>query len=341
MGWEKWASFVGLVIVNVCLSLLISLSKSSGHTYTYNPASAITIAEVVKMLMSMTSYWREKDASDDVKSYFSLKFILSYFSLAVMYCLNNQLTFVILSMTNPGNLTLFKASTPLMTAMLQWMLFGVPLSKLRWACVIILCTGLVLTQWNDCNMSLHIKAEALLALVFSVLLTSISSVLNASAIQSFSSVPLNVHNFTLYFFGAILNANTYLLASAGIININSDAGFFQGYNNVYALLVVFLNSVIGIVITLLYKYGDAIIKCFAQVISSIALVMLSVFLFDYTLTVSSLCGCVSVFVASYIYLILSPQIEIQRESKHQEQKSETETQKLLNSEESDDDGEEV
>ena len=305
---EKTASFVGLVAVNVCLSLLIALSKSSGHSYSYNPASAITIAEVVKLLLSLSSYVNENDAYDFL-SYVSINFALSYISLALIYCLNNQLTFTILSMTNPGNLTLFKSSTPFITAMLQRILFGTPLTKLRWACVVVLCSGLVTTQWNDCTMGFHIEKKAYFALVLSVVLTSLASVLNAKAIKSFSPIPLSLHNATLYLFGACFNAITYQLASARIIYINSDAGFFEGYDNIYAVLIIFFSSIIGILITLLYKYGDAVIKCFAQVISSIILVLLSVWIFDYQLTVTSFCGCLSVFAASYIYLILSPETD--------------------------------
>ena len=37
---------------------------------------------------------------------------LSYLALAMAYCANNQLTFVILETADPGTLTLAKSSTP-------------------------------------------------------------------------------------------------------------------------------------------------------------------------------------------------------------------------------------
>lgn len=315
MEFKKLVAFLCLVVVNVCLSLLITLSKRDGQTYDYNPASAITLAESAKFALSIVTYLREKDPNEMWTTNVSVMFVFSYFALALIYCLNNQLTFTILSLTNPGNLTLFKSTTPFLTALLQLVVFGTQFTKLRWTSVVILSSGLLLTQWDDCSSSLHINFEAYVALLTSVLLTSLSSVVNARTIKVFSSAPLSLHNSVLYFFGIIFNANTYVLGKAGVVPINSDASFLEGYDNIYAILVILLNSMIGIIITALYKYGDAVTKCFAQVLSSIILVIISFMFFDYKMSVSSSSGCLSVFVASYIYLILSPEIETNSDTK--------------------------
>lgn len=304
---KKFAAFLSLVVINVALSLLITLSKRDDHSYDYNPASAITLAEGAKLAVSIVAYTRE--TTDRGHLNISLRFVMSYLLLALIYCLNNQLTFAILRLTNPGNLTLFKSTTPFLTAILQLIIFGVPLTKLRWTSVLILSVGLLMSQWNERTTSVNIGLEACLALFASVILTSISSVVNAHTIKAFSNTPLTLHNSVLYFFGVIFNTNAYALGKAGAIPTNSDASFFEGYNNVYAILVILLNSLIGIIITLLYKYGDAVVKCFAQVISSIVLIVISFLFFEYNLSVNSSCGCLLVFVATYLYILLSPELE--------------------------------
>ena len=82
--------------------------------------------------------------------------------------------------------------------------------------------------------------------------------------------------------------------------------FFDGYDNFFAISVVFLNGVIGVAITFVYKYGDAIIKCFAQVLSSIILVIISALFFGTKFNIVTLCGTIVVFSSSYIYLVIIP-----------------------------------
>jgi hypothetical protein len=96
-----------------------------------------------------------------------------------------------------------------------------------------------------------------------------------------------------------------MFASTGIFVWTNSVGFFDGYDNIYAIVVVLLNSVIGVVITFLYKYGDAVIKCFANVLSSMILILISIFFLGLTATVTSTCGCIIVFSATYIYMILN------------------------------------
>lgn len=45
-------AFVGLIIVQVTIGIVYKLSQSNGH-YTYNPASALVVAEFFKLLISV------------------------------------------------------------------------------------------------------------------------------------------------------------------------------------------------------------------------------------------------------------------------------------------------
>ena len=113
----------------------------------------------------------------------SRSLLMSYAVLALIYCVNNQFTFAVLSRTTPGNLSLFKASTPFLTAILMYVLYGTKLSKLQWAAVVLLTCGITLTQWDDCSGRIRIDPGAFIMLVCSCLLTAFSSVLNADVIK--------------------------------------------------------------------------------------------------------------------------------------------------------------
>jgi len=166
---------------------------------------------------------------------------------------------MVLSRTSPGNLALFKSSTPFLTAILMYFMYGIKLSKLQWVAVMLLTCGITLTQWNDCQGSLRIDGPTFIMLVCSCTLTAFSSVLNADVIKKLEA-PMMVQNMVLYGFGVTLNLWAFMLSANGLLYGSNSAGFFEGYDNFFALAVVFLNGLIGVVMTVLYKYGDAIIK---------------------------------------------------------------------------------
>ena len=50
---KKFVAFFGLMAVNVSLLLIVTLSRASHTTYTYNPTSAICLAEMIKFSISV------------------------------------------------------------------------------------------------------------------------------------------------------------------------------------------------------------------------------------------------------------------------------------------------
>jgi len=62
---------------------------------------------------------------------------MGYGVLAAGYALNNQLTFHILQLSNPGLLSLAKSTTPLLIAVVSSVVFGERLTRLQWQCVVL------------------------------------------------------------------------------------------------------------------------------------------------------------------------------------------------------------
>jgi drug/metabolite transporter (DMT)-like permease len=102
--------------------------------------------------------------------------LINYGILALIYCVNNQFTFYVLSQTTPGMLALFKSSTPLLTAVLSYFLYDGKLSKLQWTAVILLTCGITITSWDDCANSLILEPAVFTVLIMSCSLTAFSSV---------------------------------------------------------------------------------------------------------------------------------------------------------------------
>ncbi|KAJ3105282.1 hypothetical protein HDU97_008305 [Phlyctochytrium planicorne] len=81
-------------------------------------------------------------------------------------------------------------------------------------------------------------------------------------------------------------------------------GFFDGYDTI-AIIVVFCNCIIGLVITAVYKYADAVIKTMAQTISTGILLIISAIIFQASFGILQASGVVIIFLSVYIYFVCS------------------------------------
>ena len=79
-------------------------------------------------------------------------------------------------------------------------------------------------------------------------------------------------------------------------------GFFTGYTPA-AYLIIFCNSIIGIVITAVYKYADVVIKNIASSVSTACLYTLSVLFFGASAGLQTTLGYGIVFLATYLYML--------------------------------------
>jgi hypothetical protein len=100
----------------------------------------------------------------------------------------------------------------------------------------------------------------------------------------------------------LLTNGTQLAISAGIsaAEHHSRVGFFEGYTWL-AFGVIVANSLMGLVITAVYKYADALVKTFATACATATLYLLNMTLFHLPLQGSVLLGVAVVFLSSAIY----------------------------------------
>merc|ERR1719343_285286 len=158
---------------------------------------------------------------------------------------------------------------------------------------------MVIVQYNPCKSAGRYGPMAYILMTCSTVLTALCAVRNEFLVKNFK-VGLNVQNATLYSGGAFLN----LFAFCFLPNPNSAQaaiGFFHGYDNPLAIGVVFANAMIGLAITAVYKYADAVTKCFASDITAVLLCIISSLFFELQPSVTMWCGVIVVCFAVHLY----------------------------------------
>lgn len=285
-------SFAVLVCVQSCAILLFKLCQTSG-SYSFSPASCVALTESCKLALALSLHTRDVQASGaSLFEGVSSRICVHYFFLALLYTINNQLTFFALEVVDPGTFTLAKSLAPYIVALLLRVL-GQQLNQLQWICVLLQCICIAISQYDACKARAIASGHGYLLVATATVITAVSSVWNQKVVKGFV-VPVNLQNAILYFFGLIIATLSYAITP-------SAKGFLEGYTPLAMLLVLF-QAFHGLAVTLVYKYADAIVKNFANSAVMAILVIISAHVFAVPTTPHSWLGVAGVLLTTYAYL---------------------------------------
>ncbi|KAK5053699.1 hypothetical protein LTR84_001660 [Exophiala bonariae] len=227
----------------------------------------------------------------------SKEHIIAYGHLALLYALINNTVFVAFRLADPGTIQLVKSGITLITAITSLLLLGTRIMKLQWMGIALQVVGLIVTQYHE-GSGLTYPLPTYLVLLLQTGVSAVAGVLNQFLCKS-QPASLHAQNMVLYGFGTLTNGIVHIAIT--FLNPN-EPGFFQGYNQVGAFLVIASNVLLGLAITAVYKYADAVVKCFATAFSTAILLYLAPFLFDVKFSALVIPGTLVVFMATWLYI---------------------------------------
>ena len=162
--------FVLLVCVQTFAILLFKLCQVNG-AYTFSPASSVALTELCKLTLAGMLHAQSVRSSG--KPFFenvSIRMVLHYLAMSALYTANNQLSFYVLEVADPGTMSLGKSVAPYLCALLL-RFTGQYLHQLQWVCVIIQCCAIAIVQYDSCKGSGMLPMQAYLALALALTLT--------------------------------------------------------------------------------------------------------------------------------------------------------------------------
>lgn len=303
---KKWASLIALVSFQVPLGVIYKLSQRSQASYAYSTFSALAMAEAIKFGISASLFYldeRRRNASyipvtkqTKTRPLIKIESCLKIVVLASMYCANNQLTFSLFLRADPATINIFKSASTLITAALACALLGRHVSWPQWAAIILQVSGLFVTQFDACKEQMVLPMATYSMLLISVTITALSGVWNEHQLKT---LPFTLHqqNMVLYACGFVFNTSGHIIKSRFSQDVPS---FFKGYDAA-SVGVVVVNGCFGVVVTAVYRYADAIMKCLANAVTTVLLIGLSWHLFGLKVHAAMLAGCVTVVAAVALY----------------------------------------
>lgn len=282
---------VGLTLVQTLTNVVFKVVQVNGQ-YQFSPPVAIFCSEVLKLFISAALAQRTQDVPSSLITV-NKKFVVHSAVLAFLYAVNNQLSFAVFQLADPASVNLLKSTNSFVTGILLFFVLGRSIQNVQWLAIAFQVCGLINMQWNSCSGGSLLPGYLYLLLSLSVFITGISSVFNEYLLKQYD-IPVHVQNVVLYAFGSFWNYLAYW-------NLHSGQTFFKGFGW-RAMLVVTVNSLMGVVITFVYKYSDALVKSLAQAFTSVVLLGVSATFFGLHLGLTAVSSAVIVILATYLYI---------------------------------------
>ncbi|OWA54033.1 UDP-galactose translocator [Hypsibius exemplaris] len=307
----KFGSLATLTIQNVVTILLIRYAKTlPGEVFI--SSTVVVLMEVFKLFASMgmllvhhRSFARwAKELHEEIirKPMETLKVAVPAF----IYTFQNNLTFVAVSNLDAATFQVVSQIKILTTAIFSVAMLRRQLGTVQWAALLILFVGIAVVQLDQQSPQagktlFHIQSPflGLSAILISSLMSGYAGVYFEKILKG-SEVSLWLRNIQLSMYAIPMGLLTCLAADSDSIRTK---GFFFAYTPI-VWSIVFFQGFGGLVVAMVVKYADNILKGFATSFAIVFSAIASVYVFGFEIhwlfAIGSSLVIISIFMYGYV-----------------------------------------
>ncbi|KAF9090622.1 hypothetical protein BGX29_011365 [Mortierella sp. GBA35] len=335
----KYISLIVLAVQNSCLIIVMALAQGPGRKVFYS-STAVFINEIVKLIVctGMTIHETIKDTGrfypqdflNDVFGGDAWKLAVP----AMLYAIQNNLQYVASHALDPSTFQVTYQLKILTTALFSVILLNRSLPLLKWTSLVMLTAGIALVSLEESyNRNGHVKHNpvdpesatsalgelleeqkggvaaaaapsndrpefivGLMAVLIACILSGLAGVYFEKILKN-TQGSIWLRNIQLSFFSLPFSLlAVYLKDGEGV----TEQGFFAGYD-MLVVTAIACQSAGGLIVAVVVKYADNILKGFATSISIVISAIASVALFGSKIGTIFILGTVLVLGATYIY----------------------------------------
>lgn len=306
---------LGLLIFMNTAQVIFMRYARTYSTEKYESTTAVVLGEVMKIIMSFLLMVNDqssvkkaittiyKQASENKRE------VVFQAVPALLYTMQNVFMYVAISNLDAGIFQICTRMKILITALLSVLFLGKKLRVQQWISLFILVGGIILI--NDKKKTSLVSADMNFTVGFiAVIISSTASGLAGVFMEKmFKDKKLSVwnRNFWLAIWSAVVGMITLLVKD---VNYIFPSVFFKNYN-IWAIVAQFLLAIGGLVIGLVLKYADNILKAFAGSASILFSTIISYYLFGTSLSLRFVIGGCLVMFAVVLYSYAPKKVEYQ------------------------------
>ncbi|KAK2175958.1 hypothetical protein NP493_694g01020 [Ridgeia piscesae] len=305
----KYISLVVLTLQNAVLILVMRYVRvRKGDMFI--ASTAVVMTELLKFIASLTFIFLEQGCNVRLWLQYlhehTIKQPLDCLKVsvpAIVYMLQNNLLYVALSNLEAATFQVTYQLKILTTAIFSVIMLRKALSRLQWVALVILFIGVsaVQLQPHDSKVSKKVATEqnhlvGLVAVIVSCVMSGFAGVYFEKILKG-TKPSLWLRNAQLASIGVVFGLITVIINDGDELRGKS---YFFGYDWV-VWFVICLQSFGGLLVAVVVKYADNILKGFATSAAIILSCVLSIYLFDFKLSVQFTIGASLVMVSLYMY----------------------------------------
>nr|XP_020470645.1 UDP-galactose translocator isoform X2 [Monopterus albus] len=306
----KYISLAVLVVQNASLILSIRYVRTLPGDRFFT-TSAVVMAEVLKVLTCLLIILLQKRVNVKETAFLLLDSIVFQYKdtlkLAVpslIYTLQNNLQYVAISNLPAATFQVTYQLKILTTALFSVLMLRKSLSKVQWFSLLLLFIGVAVVQvQQEGNKEASVANSAnqnytvgLIAVVISCLSSGFAGVYFEKILKG-SSASVWMRNVQLGIFGTVLGLLGMWWNDGPAI---AERGFLFGYTGM-VWCVIFNQAFGGLLVAVVVKYADNILKGFATSFSIIVSTVTSIYLFAFHVDLLFMMGAGLVICAVYMY----------------------------------------
>ncbi len=323
--------FVSYMALFVSQGLLVTASRRGRDEYPYDPTSIVLVTEVVKLVVSVGVFLKEKPSLRQlvIECVGGVGALAYYAVPAVLYCAYNNLSFVNLVTLDPTSYFMFMQIRLLMTGLVYQVLFRRRLSRLQWLSLVLVTIGCMIQKMENGFVlsKMSISGVGLALVLVQVSCSVFAGVYNEYLLKRVpvtADVHVMIQNVFMYVDS--IACNVLVLAAAKRSDLN-----LTFLKDPFPVAIIVNNALVGVVTSLFLKNLDSILKSFASALELVFTAVLSFLLLGIPITANTVVAVIVVGYAVVLYAKNPLQSECNTNNKVTDTKGEIESEALLKS----------
>ncbi|XP_012350252.1 UDP-galactose translocator [Apis florea] len=303
----KYVSLITLTLQNALVGLSMRYARTrSGDMFL--SSTAVVMAEVVKFLTCLILVFIEE--GNFLKFFDSLKLIIIKQPIdtlkvsvpSLLYIIQNNLLYVSASNLDAATYQVTYQLKILTTAFFAVVILRRSLRNTQWGALILLVIGVVLVQLaqsSDTSLPSGIEQNHLLgfsAALSACFLSGFAGIYFEKILKD-SDISVWIRNIQLSLLSLPFGLITCFVNDGEMLQ---KQGFFFGYDLFICYLII-LQAGGGLIVAMVVKYADNILKGFATSLAIIISCVASIYLFNFNLSFQFSIGAILVILSIFMY----------------------------------------
>ena len=310
----KYISLLILTFLNVTIGLSMRYSRTRSGDMFFE-GTTVLLAEVMKLFTCLIlTYLSPNEGAKDVRKLLSIlhKHIienkidtLKVCVPSFMYIVHNNLMYVAAEHLDIATYQITYQLKIFTTAICAVIILKTKLSKTQWISLFLLVAGVAMVQLSDSKETaasgqketrIQYRILGFTAALAACVLSGLAGIYFEKILKG-SDVSLWMRNIQLSLLGIPFGLFMSLVQHYEGIQ---EKGFFFGYD-LFVIYLVALNAGYGLIVAVVVKYADNIIKGFAHSLAVVITCIMSIFIFGFVVSPQFAVGAIMVVLSMFMY----------------------------------------